>query len=353
MINVPIVKHHCLADSTLCMKNYMGVIENRKSFHQDIPTCLADVTRFMKPQICILDAVRILTAHGPIGGKLEDVALKYTVAAGVDIVALDAWGRRSWASGQTSARSSRATPLAWARSITARWRCGRSRFHELAAARIWTCYAGPATGATIAAAVILRLGARHLLPRRLRSRAWLKLFFLIDPLILVATWLTTHTLVAAGLWALATVAVTIVMGRVFCGWVCPLGTLHSIAGWIFDRVWPDRKRRDHWSPWQRAKYYLLVGFLAMAALGGHWVCVVDPIVLLYRSTATALLPATQWALEETSTAIYRSDPGVGSLRLAKLTEPAYQAIRTTAFNVEKQAFLGGGVMLAIFVPCCS
>jgi polyferredoxin/ferredoxin len=179
--------------------------------------------------------------------------------------------------------------------------------------------------------------------------AWLKLFFLIDPLILLATWLTTHTLVATGLWALLTIAVTIVMGRVFCGWICPLGTLHSIAGWIFDRVWPDRKRRDHWSPWQRTKYYLLVGFLAMAVLGGHWVCVMDPIVLLYRSTAVALLPGTQWALEETSTAIYKSDPGVGSLRLAKLTEPAYQAIRTTAFNVEKQAFLGGGVMLAIFV----
>ena len=31
------------------MKNYMGVIENRKSFHQDIPACLADITRFMKP----------------------------------------------------------------------------------------------------------------------------------------------------------------------------------------------------------------------------------------------------------------------------------------------------------------
>ena len=92
VINVPIVKHHCLADSTLCMKNYMGVIENRKSFHQDIPTCLADVTRFMKPQLCILDAVRILTKHGPVGGKLEDVALKYTVAAGIDIVALDALG---------------------------------------------------------------------------------------------------------------------------------------------------------------------------------------------------------------------------------------------------------------------
>lgn len=92
VINVPIVKHHTLAKATLCMKNYMGVIENRGAFHQDIPTCLADITRFMKPQICILDAIRILKANGPKGGNLKDVELKMTLAAGTDIVALDAWG---------------------------------------------------------------------------------------------------------------------------------------------------------------------------------------------------------------------------------------------------------------------
>ena len=30
--------------------------------------------------------------------------------------------------------------------------------------------------------------------------------------------------------SLATRAVTIVLGRVFCGWFCPLGTLHALAG---------------------------------------------------------------------------------------------------------------------------
>ncbi len=92
VINVPVVKHHRLAISTLCMKNFMGVIEKRNTFHQAIPDCLVDLTRFMKPQICILDAVRILTANGPKGGNLKDVELAMTVAAGTDIIALDAWG---------------------------------------------------------------------------------------------------------------------------------------------------------------------------------------------------------------------------------------------------------------------
>lgn len=92
VINVPIVKHHNLPGVTLCMKNYMGVMDNRRPFHQALPVCLADLTRYMKPRICVLDAVRILTGHGPKGGNPADVQLKMTVAASVDIVALDAFG---------------------------------------------------------------------------------------------------------------------------------------------------------------------------------------------------------------------------------------------------------------------
>jgi len=92
VINVPVAKHHRLAGATLCMKNYMGVMENRKLFHQSIAECLADITRFMKPRLCVLDAMRVLMDHGPKGGDPNDVKVKTTVAAGVDIVALDALG---------------------------------------------------------------------------------------------------------------------------------------------------------------------------------------------------------------------------------------------------------------------
>jgi len=68
------------------------VVEKRREFHQDLPTTIADITQFMKPRLCVLDATRVLTAHGPTGGDLADVKVLNTVAAGVDIVALDAFG---------------------------------------------------------------------------------------------------------------------------------------------------------------------------------------------------------------------------------------------------------------------
>ncbi len=178
----------------------------------------------------------------------------------------------------------------------------------------------------------------------------LKSFFLIDPLILAATSLAAHTLLVAALGSLAVLAVTMLLGRVFCGWFCPLGTIHAIAGWFFDRWGPRVKRRDHWSRWQVGKYYLLVGLLVMATLGCHWVCIFDPLVLLYRTTTVALLPATQWAVEEGSTKIYQADPGVGPVRLTKVTEPAYRFLHdNNILGMPKQAFLGGGLILLLFI----
>jgi len=176
-----------------------------------------------------------------------------------------------------------------------------------------------------------------------------ELFFHLDPLILVTTWLAAHAVAAGALLALVTIGVTMVLGRVFCGWVCPLGTIHAAAGRFLRWIWPQRNRRDHWSRWQLAKYYLLIAFLVLAALGTHWVCVFDPIVLLYRTTTTALLPATQWAVEEGSTTVFRTDPGVGSVRLTSLTEPVYAFLRDHVFVVPKQAFLGAGVIFGLFV----
>lgn len=92
ILNVPVIKHHGQANATMCMKNYMGVMEERRLVHQDIPACLVELTRFFKPRVCVLDGIRILKNHGPKGGDPNDVELKTAVAAGTDIVALDAWG---------------------------------------------------------------------------------------------------------------------------------------------------------------------------------------------------------------------------------------------------------------------
>jgi uncharacterized protein (DUF362 family) len=93
LINVPIVKHHGLCKATLGMKNLMGVMGgDRNRFHQDLNNVLPDLASFLKPTLVVMDAIRVLTANGPVGGNLADVKRKDTVAAGTDQVAIDAFG---------------------------------------------------------------------------------------------------------------------------------------------------------------------------------------------------------------------------------------------------------------------
>ena len=93
LINVPIVKNHNLCLATMGMKNLMGVIGGpRNRLHQDLGGTLVDLAAFLKPRLVVLDAIRVLTANGPVGGNLADVKRRDTIVAGVDQVALDALG---------------------------------------------------------------------------------------------------------------------------------------------------------------------------------------------------------------------------------------------------------------------
>ena len=90
-INVPIAKTHGSARLTLGMKNLMGVIQDRGSWHRsgDLHQCIADFVTAVKPHLTVIDAIRILASGGPKGpGRVEQ---KDTIIASTDIVAADAY----------------------------------------------------------------------------------------------------------------------------------------------------------------------------------------------------------------------------------------------------------------------
>lgn len=91
VIDVPIAKHHSLARLTLAGKNLMGVIQRRNQIHSNLGQRIADLVSLVRPQLTVVDAVRILLANGPTGGSLDDVRLTNTVIASHDIVAADAY----------------------------------------------------------------------------------------------------------------------------------------------------------------------------------------------------------------------------------------------------------------------
>ncbi|MDO9532303.1 MAG: 4Fe-4S binding protein [Deltaproteobacteria bacterium] len=114
----------------------------------------------------------------------------------------------------------------------------------------------------------------------------------LDPLTSLATVLATGTLYATLIWSLVAIVLTLVVGRFFCGFACPLGAINQATGWLArrglnlaGRVEANRHRRL-----QSVKYYLLAFLLALAWIGSVQTGIFDPLPLLYRSVNLALLP---------------------------------------------------------------
>jgi len=68
-----------------------GIILDRGMMHFNLSQRIADLTSLVRPALTVIDAVRILTNHGPTGGDLADVQQKDTIVASRDIVAADAY----------------------------------------------------------------------------------------------------------------------------------------------------------------------------------------------------------------------------------------------------------------------
>ena len=99
-------------------------------------------------------------------------------------------------------------------------------------------------------------------------KGWpVSLFLEATPLVAVGTALTTHTLYRNLVWGLVIIAITMMLGRVWCNWMCPFGILHHLFGWIGNRrntkqmIEVNRYRKIY-----AIKYYILAAMLAMAAL---------------------------------------------------------------------------------------
>jgi polyferredoxin len=122
------------------------------------------------------------------------------------------------------------------------------------------------------------------------------LFLEVDPLVGAATALANHT-VYRWLWrGLFVLAPTLLLGRAFCNWMCPYGSMHQFFGWLFN-IWTNKNNIDR-NRYQKAfqlKYLILTVFLVMAALGSLQIGLLDPICLLVRTFTTAIAPAADLA----------------------------------------------------------
>jgi polyferredoxin len=141
-------------------------------------------------------------------------------------------------------------------------------------------------------------GSLHAGGSEIRLPYPVQLFFQFDPLVALSNALSSRALYHGLLWSLVVLIPTMLLGRFFCGWICPLGSVHH----FFSSLKSERKRgkqlieSNRYKRWQTTKYYLLSAALIAAVLGTGIVGWLDPFSLLVRSLGLSIVPGTNYAL---------------------------------------------------------
>jgi len=122
-------------------------------------------------------------------------------------------------------------------------------------------------------------------------------FFLdSDPLIALGSLLSSRVLFHGLAFSVVVVVLTLVFGRVFCSWICPLGILNHVMS-ALPSILKKRQRMigNEWRPVYQTKYYVLLTLLVLSAFGLLQVGLLDPIALVTRSFAVTVFPGLQQA----------------------------------------------------------
>jgi len=164
-----------------------------------------------------------------------------------------------------------------------------------------------------------------------------RLFLDFDPLIFVTTVLSAHAAATAFYLSIITIGITIIFGRVFCGWACPLGTLNNLVGSVRKKAAAHRGR-----DWYRVKYFILIGIISSAVFTLQPVGVMDPLSLVIRSFSVSVYPLFNYSVRAVFDTLFSLNP----LGIAAVTEPLYSVLKKTVLTFE-QSFYNQNVFIGV------
>lgn len=167
-----------------------------------------------------------------------------------------------------------------------------------------------------------------------------KLFLDFDPLIFLTTVLSAHAVAKAFYLSIVVIALTILLGRVFCGWICPLGTLNNIVSSLRKKRTPAVSRN-----WHKAKYYILIFLLASSLFTLQLVGIMDPLSLLIRSLSLSIYPAFNGAARAVFDTIYSSNVK----GLVDVSEFFYTLFKKSILAFQQPLYYQGALIGALFL----
>jgi polyferredoxin len=181
----------------------------------------------------------------------------------------------------------------------------------------------------------------------IKLRAPVSLFFEWDPLVALVNALASHALYRGLLWSLLILLPTLFLGRFFCGWICPMGTLQQFVGDMPSEAKKGKRRieSNRYKRWQTGKYVVLIAGLVAALFGSAAIGWIDPFSLLVRSFGLSILPAFNSAVSAALIPLENSH--VAAIRSAGGT--LHTILHHTVLDLRQPHYAQGLVLGILFI----
>jgi MauM/NapG family ferredoxin protein len=183
--------------------------------------------------------------------------------------------------------------------------------------------------------------ATYKLPNWLPADIYLRL----DPLLGLNAVFAAREIIGRALWALITIGATLVIGRFFCAYVCPMGASIDFLDFLFSR----KKKRlglKAETSFRKAKLFLLIIFVSAALTGFSLAFLMDPMALLTRFYTFFLYPLAITLINLTLDLLRPVFQALGWITLSHLhyPQPVYYMSAITLL------IFGGIIVLNLLAP---
>jgi len=114
--------------------------------------------------------------------------------------------------------------------------------------------------------------------------------FAVDPLLGLTTLLSTYKLSSIFILSTVTVLLTLIFGRFFCGWVCPMGSLLHFFSYLAEKMKFYNKSHFKGDKFLPIKYYILLFIILLSIFQINISGYLDPLSLLVKVMSIFIIP---------------------------------------------------------------